>query len=333
MADEPEKTRDDYPVGSTAVASILGLNPYETPLGVYRKLRGIEEEERSEPSEPAFWGTRLEPLLKTVYSERHPDRLFWTPPGGEGTAHALTHPSFPWVVDSPDMLGGKEPLKPDIVVEIKTASLRFKHKWGGGEQDIPEEYLCQCVWHMFATDLGLCDCAVLIGGQEYREYSLRRDKEVEGMIVERVKGFLDQHVVPGVPPPPQGSEADEKALRAIYRKVVDDVRPATERETELLMLYADKRQQADKALAELEMFKQELMAVIGEHSGIEAKDIGKITWKLAKGTETTNWQGAFSGLANLLELPPDDPQIKDMIAQYTGRAAGSRRFCYYDLSE
>ena len=101
-------------------------------------------------------------------------------------------------------------------LEIKTASSRSG--WGApGSDNIPPYYLTQCAWYMFLFDCARWDVAVLIGNNDYREYTINRNAELEKSIVAQVDAFIENHLIPGVPPPVDGSGACRDLLNAERR--------------------------------------------------------------------------------------------------------------------
>lgn len=56
-------------IGGSDVAAILGINPYRTPLDIYRE-KTTEITEDQAPSEAAYWGTQLESIVAQEFSKR-----------------------------------------------------------------------------------------------------------------------------------------------------------------------------------------------------------------------------------------------------------------------
>lgn len=56
-------------IGGSDVAAILGINPYRTPLDIYREKTTEITEDRA-PSEAAYWGTQLESIVAQEFSKR-----------------------------------------------------------------------------------------------------------------------------------------------------------------------------------------------------------------------------------------------------------------------
>ena len=85
-------------------------------------------------------------------------------------------------------------------LECKTADKFTAGKWGEqGTDEIPDFYRTQCEHYMIATEYPEWDVAVLIGGNEYRDYHVERDQELSEMIIEAEAKFWER-VEKGIPP-------------------------------------------------------------------------------------------------------------------------------------
>ena len=73
--------------------------------------------------------------------------------------------------------------------------------WGDeGTDQIPESYLVQVAWYSAICDVPKVDIAVLIGGQNYREYTYTRDQELEEKLIKIACNFWHNHVQKRIPP-------------------------------------------------------------------------------------------------------------------------------------
>jgi predicted phage-related endonuclease len=106
------------------------------------------------------------------------------------------HEKYPWMMANIDrkVVGQKKGL------ECKTADKFTRGKWGeDGSDDVPDHYRTQSEHYMIVTGLPEWDLAVLIGGNEYRQYHLQQDKELSEMLIEQEAQFWDA-VEKGIPP-------------------------------------------------------------------------------------------------------------------------------------
>ena len=178
-------------VGGSDVAAIVGLSPWKTPAGVWLEKTGRLQDDRD--SSAMEWGRRLEAAVVERYMDDHPDMYAETGldalPCDCGTA---------WHSASPDALivpvGATAPARG---LEVKTTS-----QWNGDQWDdgVPVHYQVQCQWYMHATGLKRWDVAVLIGGSDYRTYTLTRDSVAIVKLVSAVDTFWEAHVEADVQP-------------------------------------------------------------------------------------------------------------------------------------
>ncbi len=169
-------------IGGSEIAAIVGLNQYTTPMQVWEsKVNPIVEDNAT--SEPAYWGNTLEEVVAKEYAKRTGRKI-------QRVNTQMRHPDFGFAISNidravinPDISGtvrwkdGK--LTTDRLLECKTANGFSVKQWGEvGSDQVPDSYLIQCQWYMGVTGASICDLAVLIGGQDFRIYTINRDDEL-----------------------------------------------------------------------------------------------------------------------------------------------------------
>lgn len=191
MTDPDDRTQ--Y-IGGSDLAPILGVSPYATALDVY--LRKTGEAPEQEMSEPMRWGTLLEPVILARYAE--------------ATGIDVT-PGVYMYDDSRHWLRGHlDGLAPDRVVEVKAT--RSAQDWGEpGTDQIPIYYVPQVQLYMYLAHRTMADVPVLIGGSDFRVYTVARDDALIGGILGRAAAFWHEHILARVPPAPVNL-ADVRAL-------------------------------------------------------------------------------------------------------------------------
>lgn len=172
-------------IGGSDAAAVIGLSDWTTPLQVYLDKRG--ELPPTEPSPAMLWGTLLEPVLRQRYADLT---------GLEIIRHKgiQRHPKMPFVIASLDGIAG------DRLLELKTA--RTDKDWGEpGTDEIPLAYRIQVQHYLAVTGLSLADIAVLIGGQDFRIYTVEADRILQDSLLEQEAEFWER-VQQGFPPDP-----------------------------------------------------------------------------------------------------------------------------------
>lgn len=272
-------------VTATDAAAIVGLHPYKSRFDVWASKQGIGD---SDPeNEPMYWGTALEGAVADRYA-RDTGRALVRIPEGE----IVVHPRLPWLAGTPDRLVPAVPCG----LECKTAGHRSAERWGmAGEGLLPEEYTVQCAVYMALYGWDAWDLAVLIAGQDYRVYNLRRDAELEGMVLDECARFYTDHIKTAVPPAPDASPGCAAWLARTYPAARKPLLIA-DGATEILMGKLRDTRQAQAAAAAAEAtYEAQLKAYIGEHDGVESAH-GKITWRRNKDGTGTDWEAVCRAL-------------------------------------
>ena len=274
MSLTPEQLRERQTgIGGSDASAVLGVNPYCAPIDVYLDKLGLALP--WDGNEATHWGNLLEPVIAAEYSTRT----------GLETARAdrvLRHPQHRWMLGNPDrvIVGAAKG------VEIKTVGVRSLHRWGDGPEDCPEEYIVQCAWYMAVCGCEEWDLVALLAGQRLAIYTIRRDLELEALMIDAAKRFWFGHVVACIPPEPDGSESFKRYLVSKYPRDDRPIRPATAEEVELGELLKLKKAHMDAASVEYAEIKHRVCLSMQEAAGI-FWDSGKITWKADKNGRRT----------------------------------------------
>lgn len=173
-------------IGGSDVGPILGVSPYRTPLDVFRDKRGELADRPA--TEPMRWGNLLEPIVRQEYSN--------------ATGREVLMPSGILHHDRHDfMLANIDGFTPDNrLYEGKTA--RTAQGWGEpGTDEVPQGYLFQVQHYMIVTGYKIADIAVLIGGADFRIYTVEADPELHEMMVDAEAEFW-RRVQENDPPEP-----------------------------------------------------------------------------------------------------------------------------------
>ncbi len=187
-------------IGSSDVAPVLGMSPWQTPLDIY--LSKVQPASGAMPKSPPLeWGTRAEPMIAGAIIDHYGWKL-----GKMGT---LTHPKHSFIIASPDRVN-----EDSEIIEIKTSGRG--DGWGEAETgDIPQYYWLQ-VQHLLACmrSAPCCWVFVLIGGNDFRRYRIERDEEYLPTVLPTLEAFW-QAVESRTPPEPD--YADPKTLASVNR--------------------------------------------------------------------------------------------------------------------
>lgn len=289
-------------VGASEVFDVLngGISTYARKVG---------EAEAFEGNSLTEFGHRIERTIAEAWADRH---------AAEGvrvyTPGTLRHPEHEWALASPDRVvspaGLGRPAREDwrSLLEIKTVFFSGS-EYGEGADEIPERHLVQVQWQLEVVGLEEATLVALVNG-DYREYPIRRDRELGGMLLEVVGRFWRENVIARRPPAVDGSVAYTEYLR---RRHPRDTAPALPASDQLRDLVAKVRE-AKAALKVAEdaegLATNALRAALGDAAGIE----GLCTYRSNKDSTKTDWEA----VAKDCEAPPE------IIAAHTITKPGAR---------
>ena len=297
-------------VGASEIAAILGISPFADRWQVWAKKKGIIE---NETTERMYWGTKLEPVIAQVFSERTQLPVEWS-------NQRIYSKSREWQYSSPDALILTEPR---AVLECKTAGLDQAGEWDRDAEDedgVPEHYWAQVEWQMSTLELDTAYIAVLIAGNDFRYYKIRHDPEFEEMLLEEGYDFWRKHLLGDAEPPIGGSKRARDYLKRRFPREKEKLRAATLDEIVLLDEYARLRGEMEERQDCYDKLENQLKLAIGESEGLTWAR-GKLTWKKTKDREETDWRKlAESQLAGCSK-----EERAALIHPYTHPIAGYRR--------
>lgn len=202
-------------LGGSEISSVLGLNPWTSAFTLWhRKAGNIGDEPENRGMS---WGKRLEPVIADKFAEDHPELTIRRC----GTWRSKVRP---WQIANPDRLVARP--KDPAILEVKTAHAANAHEWGEpGTDRIPVYYRCQALWYLDVLGYRECFVAVLIGGSDYREYTVRYDLADAETMRTAAAQFLES-LREGRRPAIDASESTYRTLRQLH----PDIDPGVEKE-------------------------------------------------------------------------------------------------------
>ena len=191
-------------IGASEIAAICGLSPYESAWGVW--LRKTGQAPDVDPTPQIEWGHRLEPAIRQKYADATGATMYVPP-------ESMFHPETKWARATPDAIvvtesfhGSTRPWPREFwshLVQVKNVGYWPGKDWLNG----PPVYVqLQEAWEMYVTGLDRADVAALIGGGDYRTYTVHRDDRMITDLVDIAAAFW-RRVESRTPPPVDESEA------------------------------------------------------------------------------------------------------------------------------
>ncbi|MPV71440.1 YqaJ viral recombinase family protein [Burkholderia sp. BE17] len=311
LVNTQELSRDDWlavrrtGIGGSDAAAAVGLNPYMSPLELWLdktgRADGLPRPDPADTTSPTYWGTLLEPIVAAVYTQQTGNKV-------RKVNAVLRHPTIPWMLANIDreVIGARDVQ----ILECKTAGEFGARLWRDG---VPEYVQLQVQHQLAVTGKSAAHVAVLICGQALEVHRIERDDTLIGRLIELEARFWQQFVETDTPPPADGSESADRALRHLYPGdggTIDftDDRGLSSVFADLVAVRAEieTRQQLEA------QFKQTIQQAMGD--AIRAVfETGSVSFKRSKDSSSVD----------LDRLLADHPSLEQ---QYAISKPGSRRF-------
>lgn len=266
-------------ISGTEVAALLGMSPYITRAGVYARKKGLIPD--PVPDQRMRIGKLHEPTIVRLYEEKTGEEVVWKD-------KLVEHPNEPLIIGTPD----GEIANSEKGFEAKSAGLDRAYEWGDGGDLVPMHYIIQCQHYMMLKGWKRWELAALIGGNDFRTFHLDADEDLQGMMLEEIRRFWKDHIVPGVMPEADWSPESKALLRKLYPSPTEGYRTATEREDEIIVGILQTR----KELKFLERRKEELQNRLRAELGF-AKGLTS-TYGRVSLSQVPEWTGTITKQAH-----------------------------------
>ena len=291
-------------IGGSDAAAAVGLSPYQSALELWLdktgRAEGMPRPAPDDTNSPATWGTLLEPIVAAVYTRITGNRV-------RKINAVLRHPTIPWLLANIDReVVGERDVQ---ILECKTAGEHGARLWRDG---VPEYVELQVQHQLAVTGKTAAHVAVLLCGQALEVFRVERDDALIARLIELEERFW-YYVETDTPPPADGSESADRALRHLYPGNGGTVDFSDDRR--LSSVFAD------------------LVAVRGEieaHQAIEAKLKQTIQQAMGEATRAVFETGSVSfrrsrdsSGVDLKRLLAEHPEFE---TKYAIPKSGSRRF-------
>lgn len=199
-------------IGGSDIAALLGLSRWASPWSLWAEKCGLIGDQ---PENDEMVGGRwLELAVGPWFTDRTGLHVAFP-------QARCVHPARSWQRCTIDGVAADTPNIDDItlalgVVEIKTGER------GKDWDEIPAYYQAQAQWQMGTLDLERCWIPML-HGRRLTVYELGRDDADIEFMVAKAEAFWNDHVLTGVPPEVDGSDATLAALGEVWPEHVTDL--------------------------------------------------------------------------------------------------------------
>lgn len=295
-------------IGGSDAAAAVGLSPYKSQLELWLEKTGrdadLPKPDPNDMAEPIYWGTLLEPIVAAAYTQQTGHRV-------RKVNAVLQHPTFPFMLANLDreIVG-----VPDVqILECKTAGEFGARHWQNG---VPEYIELQVQHQLAVTGKLAADVAVLLCGQKLEVHRIERDDDLIARLIQLEAQFW-RHVETDTPPPADGSESADRALRCLFPRDSGGTVDFSE-DRQLSAAFADLvavRAEIDAREQLVAKLKQTLQQAMGDASRA-LFETGEVSFRRSKDSASTD----------LKRLQAEHP---DLAQQYVIPKAGTRRFVIY----
>ena len=288
-------------IGSSEVATILGLNPWETPYQLWRRKKGLDT-----AKEETF-------AMKAGHYLEDAVSLFWHDETGRDIIKRsaidwiIVNPDKPYMRVSPDRtywLSDSRKVSDKGILECKTTQMRID------EDDLPKHWFCQVQYQLGVAELTQGSLAWLCSGREFGYKDIALVPDFFSWIEEEVTKFWVDNIQGNIEPEAQSvSDVLLKFNRHTDGKVIeisDDIFTACND----LKALKERIAELDEQKTELE---EKIKLGFGDAEAISYGGQTIATWKAPKPSEK------FDAKAFAKEHP-------DIAREFTTPYQGARRF-------
>ncbi|SFB90232.1 putative phage-type endonuclease [Alkalibacterium subtropicum] len=260
-------------IGGSDVATILGLNKYNSPYQLWLDKTGQVEIDDSDVSDAAHFGNILEEVVAKEFTERTGKKV-------RRANRMFLHPDYPFLTANID----RDIVGEDAILECKTASMYLADRWEG--EEIPEQYICQVQHYMNVLDRDYAYIAVLIGGQKFVWKKIERDQELIDIIQKQLVEFWEVNVKQMIPPAIDGSQSTEDYIKERYAKSEPGKEIALKKDIDDLL---DQREELQETKKVVETSIKEIDNMIKVQLGDQEAEVGIaprhiVTWRPIEST-------------------------------------------------
>lgn len=313
-------------IGSSDIPILTGNSPYRTsPFSLWcYKTRRLEPEPVDPMTQELFdLGHALEPVIADRYTALTGRKV-------RRVSRMLRHPRIPWATASLDRVSAVRGER--RIVEVKWVPWR---RWVEGPEPVPAYVQDQVQWQLMVNGEGWRADVAVLNGSHVEHHELEPDEAYQRNLLVIAQAFHERHVLTGIPPKVDGSEATRKALLRLY-PADDGTTMEPTPELEALMRELHDAIPAAKAAGEREgRIRNAIRLLMEQHAEVEsptwkveaATDRWRVTYRRSKDYTSVKWALVAKAYREVIEgLTPSPPSFFEAVeAMHSEAKEGSRR--------
>jgi predicted phage-related endonuclease len=283
-----------YKITGSIIPAIAGLDRFSSPMDVFMRLSGLVDPK--EQTWPMTLGIEQEGLIARWAAKQTGLHFVEYP--------STVHPVYEWATGSPDRVVLLEDGKVTHGLECKFRGERLLQDYGeSGTDKVLDSDMAQCCFYMgIFPEVSEWYVAVQFGNRERRLFIIKRDEELIAQFYEIGREFLENHLIPQVPPPIDGSDSSKQYLNWKYPQ---EQGPILEPTDEDILRDITRYQYARQSLTTLEGvisgYENRLKSIIGDAAGMKG-EWGKLTWTRNKDSVKIDWEKVSLDMAEQLGI-------------------------------
>lgn len=257
-------------IGSSEVATILGLNPYETPYLLWRRKIGLDAPKTETFAMKA--GHYLEDAVSRFWSDETGREVIKSSAGD----WIIRDPDKPFLQVSPDRtfwLGASRSPSAKGILECKTTQRQID------AEDVPAYWYCQVQYQLGVARLESGSLAWLSAGREFGYKDIAFDAEFYAWMVEEIEKYWTTNIVGGVEP-------EATAVADIVKKyTVHTIGKTVEASDEVFQVYTELksvREEMDDIATRREELENKIKMAFGDAEALTRQGVTLATWKAPK---------------------------------------------------
>lgn len=274
-------------IGGSDVAALLGISKWKTPVQLWAEKRGELPPDEPKNVEAIHFGNVLEDVVADEFTRRTEIRV-------RRDRKHYQHKDHSFMLGNIDRRVIAHEYR--SALECKTGNYFTGKDWGeSGSDEVPFWYMAQAAHYMATLELERMYVAVLIGGQDFRWFWIKRDETMIDNLIKREAEFW-QRVQDGEPPDPQ-SDADLAILYPTDNGQAIDASPAM---LDALTFIDTTKAKIKRLDSEVKDRTFELKKMIGENAEIVLGE---------NGDKVATWKSHETNRLDAKKLRAEEPEI------------------------
>jgi len=286
-------------IGSSEIGTIMGVNPYQTPLQLWEQKTGRTPSFSG--NKYTIAGNRLEQVIVEYFVD---ETDYGVINNSEGDIHYI-HPVHDFISATPDRKYICLKDKPyNGILECKSTQRKID------KEEIPLSWFCQNQWQIGLAGLEDGAIAWLERGVDFDYMEFELNAEFFDEMINKAGEFWTKHVLTDTPPDPIKSEDINRLYdHSKIGKVLEAREDMLEAHQQLLSLRKEKKDLSEK----IEELTEQVKMTMRDAEGVSYIGNLLFTWKTSKPSSRFDWR-AFK---------KDHPELYE---QYLKSVPGTRRF-------